>query len=267
MAKVHFLSNILRSILLLRFRLQNLNKKDFSCPICNYSGPFKDFNPSTGVRKHAQCPNCGSLERHRIQYLVLQIVLKNLDTHAMVMLHFAPENFLRDFFSERFHAYETADLMMNNVDHRVDLQNLPFEDSTYDFVFASHVLEHIPNDIRAVKEIRRILKPDGIAILPVPLVGDKTIEYPEPNPHDANHVRAPGWDYYDRFVPFFEKIEKFASDSLPEKYQLYIYEDRSRWPNAECPLRPAQAGAMHKDIVPVCYVSKRSENKSGQASG
>ena len=251
---VNLLIKAIRSLRLLKFRLQNSNKVAFNCPLCDYTGPFKDFNPNSGTRKHALCPSCGALERHRLQYLVLKIVLENLNTHEMAMLHFAPEAFLRDFFSKRFHQYETADLTMNNVDHRVDLQNLPFENSVYDFVFASHVLEHIPDDIKAIKEIRRILKPDGIAILPVPVIADKTVEYPEPNPHDADHVRAPGLDYFDRFVPFFGKIEKFASNSLPEKYQLYLYEDRSGWPTAECPLRPAQVGEKHADIVPVFHV-------------
>jgi ubiquinone/menaquinone biosynthesis C-methylase UbiE len=137
---------------------------------------------------------------------------------------------------------------------RLILKNLPFSDSTYDLVFASHVLEHIPNDKKAIQEIRRILKPDGIAILPVPLVAESTIEYPEPNPHETYHVRAPGVDYFDRYTLYFSRIEKYTSDSLPEKYQLFIYEDRSRWPTVQCPLRPAMEGDRHIDIVPVCYV-------------
>jgi hypothetical protein len=116
------------------------------------------------------------------------------------------------------------------------------------------VLEHIPNDKKAIQEIRRILKPDGIAILPVPLVAESTIEYPEPNPHETYHVRAPGVDYFDRYTLYFSRIEKYTSDSLPEKYQLFIYEDRSRWPTVQCPLRPAMEGDRHIDIVPVCYV-------------
>ena len=170
------------------------------------------------------------------------------------MIDFAPENFFKDFFSNRFGQYETADKFMKDVDHHVDLQKLPFKDQTYDFVFASHVLEHIPDDKKAVSEICRILKPDGIAILPVPLVAEKTIEYPEANPNEAYHVRAPGLDYFDRFNRFFSKVEKISSDSLPSKYQLYVYEDRNKWPTSQCPLRPPMPGEKHIDIVPVCYV-------------
>ncbi len=212
------------------FLLRNLKKERYTCPVCDYSGPFRDVHPPTGLRKHAKCPACGSLD------------------------HVAPEPFFRGFFSARFGTYETADLSMKGVDHRVDLQALPFADQTYDFVFASHVLEHVPDDIKAISEIRRILKPNGIAVLPVPLVAEKTIEYPEPNPSEEYHVRAPGIDYFDRYEPYFSKVERFSSDSLNEKYQLHIVEDRSHWPTKACPLRPPMQGDRHIDIVPVCHV-------------
>jgi SAM-dependent methyltransferase len=121
------------------------------------------------------------------------------------MLHFAPEPFFREFFTRRFGQYETADLKRKGVDHKVDLQQLPFGDKTYDFVFASHVLEHIPDDHKAIFEIHRILKPNGMAILPVPIYSEKTIEYPEPNPHEFFHVRAPGTDYFDRYERYFQR--------------------------------------------------------------
>lgn len=254
MSLKNYLCKLKNKISLYFFLLINLTKDRFKCPVCNYSGPFADVNPPTGIRKHAKCPKCGALERHRIQYLVVNNLLNSINTSSLKMLHFAPEPFFRDFFSKRFSQYETADLSMKGVDHNVDLQELPFEDQTYDFVFASHVLEHISDDEKAVSEIRRVLKPNGIAILPVPLVAEKTIEYPKPNPNEAYHVRAPGLDYFDRYSRFFSKVEKFSSDSLPNIYQLYIYEDRSQWPTDECPLRPPGQGEKHIDVVPVCYM-------------
>jgi SAM-dependent methyltransferase len=236
------------------FLVRNFNKEKFTCPVCGYIGPFKDVNPPTGLRKHAMCTNCTALERHRLQYLVVNNVLNGINSSALKMIHFAPEPFFRKFFSTRFGQYETADLNEPNVDHSVDLQKLPFEDQSYDFVFASHVLEHIPDDEKAISEIRRILKPNGIAILPVPLIAEKTIEYPEPNPHEAYHVRAPGFDYFQRYDRYFSKVDKISSDSLPGKYQLFVYENRSLWPTKECPLRPPMQGEKHVDIVPVCYV-------------
>jgi ubiquinone/menaquinone biosynthesis C-methylase UbiE len=181
-------------------------------------------------------------------------VLNGINSSALKMLHFAPEPFFREFFSKRFGQYETADLNTHGVDHNVDLQKLPFGDQTYDFVFASHVLEHVPNDEKAISEIRRILKPNGIAVLPVPLVAEKTIEYSEPNPNESYHVRAPGFDYFDRYERYFSKVDKISSDMLPSRYQLFVYENRSQWPTKECPLRPFMQGEKHIDIVPVCYV-------------
>jgi ubiquinone/menaquinone biosynthesis C-methylase UbiE len=134
----------------------------------------------------------------------------------------------------------------------VDLQQLPFEDATYDFIFASHVLEHVPDDRKAIQEIRRILKPGGVAVLPVPIVAEKTIEYPEANPHEAYHMRAPGFDYHEKFKPFFSRVETRTSESLPEKFQPFVYEDRSGWPTREMPLRRPMQGKRHIDIVPIC---------------
>lgn len=250
----HFLHRLRNELKHRSFLLRNLNKERFHCPVCDYDGPFKDVNPPTGLRKHAMCPACGSLERHRIQFLVVRDLLDGRDMSSSRMLHFAPETFFRKFFSARFGRYETADLAMQDVDHQVDLQNLPFEDQSYDFVFASHVLEHVPDDAKAIAEIRRILRPNGIAVLPVPLVADKTVEYPEPNPNETFHVRAPGADYFDRYERHFSKVERFSSDTLPERYQLFVFEDRSRWPTKECPLRPSMQGERHIDVVPVCHV-------------
>jgi SAM-dependent methyltransferase len=239
---------------LVKFRLEHRGKAVFTCPICRYRGPFEDVDRIAALRKHALCPSCGALERHRLQFLVLNEILERIDPAGLTMLHFAPEKFFRAFFSERFGRYETADLAMKGVDHRVDLEVLPFANATYDFVFASHVLEHIRNDDRAIREIRRVLRPNGIAVLPVPLVCEKTIEYPAPNPNETNHVRAPGLDYFDKYERVFSRVEKFTSESFPAMYQLFVYEDRSRWPTPECPLRPPMQGEKHIDITPVCYV-------------
>lgn len=181
-------------------------------------------------------------------------ILKDINPAGLKMLHFAPEGFLRKVFANQFGQYETADLEMNDVDHKVDLQKLPFDEATYDFVFASHVLEHIRNDRQAIAEIRRVLKPNGIAVLPVPLVAEKTVEYPEPRPDEFYHVRAPGFDYFERYERCFSRIVKFSSDLFPNIYQLFLYEDRSQRPTNEGPWPPPMEGEKHIDIVPVCYV-------------
>lgn len=246
------ISKLSRNIKLVWYRLSG---PSFECPVCGYMGRFHPVAPLSGVRKYAQCPQCNALERHRLQFLVMESLLKTLPCSTMSMLHIAPEPFFSDFFRPRFASYATADLSMAGVDHQVDLTSLPFADASYDLVFASHVLEHIQDDMAALAEIRRVLKPGGIAVLPVPLLSRYTIEYTAPNPAEAFHVRAPGHsDYFERYLKFFSRMTVVASDDLPGKYQLHVYEDRSQFPSKDCPKRPAMVGERHVDAVPICYV-------------
>jgi hypothetical protein len=231
-------------------------KERFECPVCSFTGPFMDLKFMTGLRKHAKCPSCGALERHRLQYMVLRDIIDRRDASKMKMLHFAPESWFRPIFAAQFAQYVTADLYMKDVDYSIDMQDLPFADESYDFILASIVLDYIKDDERAIKEVRRVLRPNGFAMFSVSLVGEKTIEYSEPNPHESGHVRISGLDYFDRFKAHFTKVETVSSDSFPDKYQLFIYEDRSRWSKKEYPFRPRIVGEKQVDVVGVCYTSE-----------
>lgn len=235
----------------LYYRIFNITNC-FQCPICGYYGRFESFGPETGVRKNARCPGCGSLERHRLQYLVFRDTIAGLNTKAMSMLHVAPEFFFRRIFREQFGIYVTADLMADDVDRKEDLTKMTFPDNSFDFIYASHVLEHVQDDFQALAEIKRVLKPQGIAILPVPVIGEKTVEYPGPNPHEFDHVRSTGKDYYEKYKVPFTSVKLYSSGDFDPRYQLYVYEDRSR-KIASMPLRPAVPGDKHEDIVPVCF--------------
>lgn len=97
------------------------------------------------------------------------------------MIHFAPEPGLsRALRSSGFFDYCTADLSMAGVDHHVDLMALPFLDETFDFFICSHVLEHVPDDGLAVRELHRILRSGGCGILMAPVVVglEQTLEDP-----------------------------------------------------------------------------------------
>ena len=245
-------SRLIRECELAYFRFQNRGKKKFVCPVCQYSGPFADINPETGFRENALCPKCRSAERHRLCYLVIMEISKACNMSNKSILHLAPEPFLAVIFKKMFKKYSSADLQSVDVDNRADLRKLPFSDRSFDFIFASHVLEHIKEDAMALSEISRVLKTDGIAVLPVPIVCDMTVEYPYPNLHEAGHVRSPGRDYYDRYMPYFSKISFYYSGDFPEHFQLYIHEDRTKWPDG-MPLRPTMTGHKHPEIIPVCY--------------
>ena len=75
-------------------------KNVYLCPICGYCGLFQSVKPKSGLRKRERCPKCGSLERHRLQLLVFNKVVKEIDTKKMSMLHFAPEDCLRNIFKK-----------------------------------------------------------------------------------------------------------------------------------------------------------------------
>jgi ubiquinone/menaquinone biosynthesis C-methylase UbiE len=171
----------------------------------------------------------------------------------MSALHFAPEGCIRAYLKRRFKTYMTSDIAMSDVDVRADMRSLPFGSGDFDFIFASHVLEHIKDDEDAIREVARVLRPGGIAVLPVPIIApDKTVEYPEPNPHEDGHVRSPGLDYFERFKPHFATVQAYGSSDFSPAYQTYIYEDRSAWPADKMPLRPTSTGEKHAEYVPVC---------------
>ena len=77
-------------------------------------------------------------------------------------------------------SYRSADAEMTGVDDVIDIQALPYPDHSFDWVFCSHVLEHVPDDVQALRELQRVLKPNGRAVVlaPVSLHLDATIEDP-----------------------------------------------------------------------------------------
>lgn len=236
------------------FRMTHRHDQSFNCPVCGYQGPFVTLNAIYGVRKFAECPKCGALERHRLLSKVLDDVEKGFSFAGKTILHFAPEPFFRARLEPEAGKYTTSDLVMRNVDIRADMGDLPFPTASQDMVFASYILQYVQDDMRALREIHRVLRPGGIAILPVTIVAEQTIEYPEPNMLESGgHVRAPGADYYDRFKEVFARVDLYGSSDFPEDFQPYVYEDRSVWPTPEMPLRRPMAGVRHPEIVPVCW--------------
>ena len=127
------------------------------------------------------CPNCGASDRERFYALYLQnYFFKEYNPKKTKMVHFAPEISLKNFLSHyTFLEYRTADLMMDGVDDKADLTDLVmYQDDNFDFFICSHMLEHIPDDIKAMQELHRILKPKGQGILVVPILEglDETYE-------------------------------------------------------------------------------------------
>lgn len=180
------------------------------------AGAGRPQDQSHWARFDAECPNCGSWERHRL----MRLVLDELDAEKWEgpLLHFAPEPHLGQALQRlRGVDYQTADLYDPAANHQVDIQDLPFADASWSYLVCSHVLEHVPDDEKALAELRRVLKPGGILLLCVPCVPfyvatRLTIDH---QPGDAlrslhGHFRTYGLDFVARVSPHFEVADRSA---------------------------------------------------------
>lgn len=185
----------------LRRLLGGLGLRDRSCPICGWVGRrFRAYGTSMR-RADARCPRCASAERHRLAH---RLLAGELGRQACT-LHVAPEPALRPWLAGLSDRYLPIDLDRPET-LRMDLTALDLADRTCSLVWCSHVLEHIPDDRRAIAEIARVLRPGGLAVLQVPIGGPTTAEDPSvTDPAERarlywqrDHVRLYGLDLADR---------------------------------------------------------------------
>ncbi|NIP54607.1 MAG: methyltransferase domain-containing protein [Phycisphaerae bacterium] len=140
------------------------------------------------------------------------------------MLHVAPEQAFEHLLKDHLGSgYLTADLHKSGTMVRMDITDIEYADETFDVIYCSHVLEHIPDDIRAIREFHRVLKSDGWAVLLVPITADKTFEDPsitEPTDRlrlfgNKDHLRKYGPDFAERLKEGGFKVKVItASDFL-----------------------------------------------------
>ncbi|NJM95017.1 MAG: class I SAM-dependent methyltransferase, partial [Acaryochloridaceae cyanobacterium CSU_5_19] len=150
--------------------------KQCYCPICN--SKLRTFKPMQTVspRLNALCPVCHSLERHRMIWLFLQHETDLFSSAPKKMLHIAPEECLAQKIAQCSTIdYLTADLN-NSAMVRMDLTDIQYPDQSFDVIYCSHVLEHIPDDAQAMAELARVLKSTGWAIIQVPILRELTYE-------------------------------------------------------------------------------------------
>ena len=158
---------------------------------------------------HLFCPVCRSLQRHRLVWLLLEQEgwLDHPPGERLKLLHFAPEACLEAKFRRASGVdYLSADLYDRRAMVRADIAALQFESESFDRIFCSHVLEHVPDDRKAIGELGRVLKPGGRAVILVPIRGEETDEDPElTDPVERerrfgqlDHVRSYGMDFLPR---------------------------------------------------------------------
>lgn len=176
------------------------------CPLCG--GRFAEMLPfgdtsavlrdrqvlGAGYRANARCPQCQSLDRERLVFLYLLRCTRVLTQRSRI-LHIAPEPALRRLLALLPMTHHIAvDVGEGRGVYRMDLQRLPLADASVDVVICNHVLEYVPDDFRALSELRRVLRPLGFAIIQVPIVRAlaRTVE------EGVGRVRMYGRDYVSR---------------------------------------------------------------------
>ncbi|WP_299824634.1 class I SAM-dependent methyltransferase [uncultured Pontibacter sp.] len=135
----------------------------FYCNCCDKS--FRAFLPKGNIkREHAACPYCGSLERTRLLYFYLQNEVQAF-SRPLKVLHFAPEACLYAMFKKLNIEYVDADINPALAHHVIDITSIPYKDHYFDLIICSHVLGHVPDEEKAIQELKRVLKPNGVALI------------------------------------------------------------------------------------------------------
>jgi len=213
-----------------------LHKGDnVKCPCCQHK--FKKFlTYGVKARAGALCPWCLALERHRLLWKYLEDKT-DIYTKELSVLHFAPEH----QFQERLKAaknitYLSCDLDMPTAMEKQDITKLTYSDNSFDVILCNHVLEHIPDDAKAMQELYRVLKPNGWAILQTPMLAkpktleDLTITNPKERERvfgQNDHVRIYGDDKRQRLeaAGFTVLVDDYVkSNFIPQKQQYYGFD-------------------------------------------
>lgn len=192
------------------------------CSICSFKGVFNNING----RVKARCPKCNSLERHRFFYLIYKAGILSL-TQNIKLLHFAPERCFSDIFTKIDNIdYILVDIAPERYKHlpltiKMDITNIEFEDNSFDFILSNHVLEHIPDDKKAIREMYRVLKHGEKAFISVPVFSKS--EFTEEHTYQMTreerfkickhpeHVRNCGLDYIKRLESAGFKVKNIKS--------------------------------------------------------
>jgi len=203
------------------------------CPLCKKH--FRKFMPYGHliIRKNALCPNCLALERHRQIWLYIEKKTNLLQSSGSI-LHIAPEMaFIHSF--RKFHNinYVTGDIESPWANIKMDVQDIPFKNDIFDVFICNHVLEHIENDMLALKELHRILKPGGWGIITCPqnfskekTFEDKNITTPEEREKyfgQKDHLRVYGRDFPERMQISGFEVETIESRSVFTPEEIHHY--------------------------------------------
>lgn len=210
-----------------------LKGNTFTDPIDGKS--FRTFLPYGygNQRNNVLSPSTLSLERHRLLWLYL-INETDFFTSKKKVLHFAPEQAFYKRFRNLTHLdYTTTDLNSPLADVKADICNLPFKDNEFDVILCNHVLEHIPDDTKAMQELYRVLKPNGWGIFQIPQDMNRATTFEDNSITDKkerakifgqyDHVRVYGRDYFDKLRTIGFKVEEVDYTSTLSEDEIIKY--------------------------------------------
>jgi SAM-dependent methyltransferase len=200
----------------------------FQCPICNHRSKYlwisghdepvlRNYQVIGGGARYATCIWCKSLDRDRLLWLYLQHYTSLLKSKHATLLHIAPEPCIQQKLQAQLgNNYVAGDKFEKGYKYAkgkttyMDITQLAMPDDVYDYIICNHVLEHIPDDAKAMTELQRVLKPGGTAILQVPFspilpqtLEDASVTSPEARLSQygqSDHVRLYGNDYITRLT-------------------------------------------------------------------
>jgi SAM-dependent methyltransferase len=190
------------------------------CPCCGWRGTrFLNYVGYDETLSNYVCPRCGSHARHRGLAIFLRqyIAARNA---PMRVLHFAPERGIAaSIAATPAVSYITLDMAAHRVSVRGDIGAIPFHDGTFDLIICCHVLEHLPDDALALREIERTLKPGSAALVMVPMRAGwesaPTLEFGAPQPRLSDH-----WRLYGNDVP--QRIEGAGLDCQALRFSSFL---------------------------------------------
>ncbi len=190
------------------------------CPVCG--GTFSGFIPLTGG--DLICPRCGCLPRHRRLWIML--LQGGLLRKGLKLLHFSPSRILQRKLSTLIgEGYESTDYDQAAFTGRhYDITDLPLPDNSVEMIICFHVLEHIRDDKKAIRELCRILMPKGRALIqtpfdPLAMVEDENIVSPADRLlrfGQEDHVRVYSVEGLSRRLQdagFLVEVNRFDADS------------------------------------------------------
>ena len=198
------------------------------CPLCNSN--VRQFYPAgLDRRPDARCPVCNSLERHRLFYKLTEEHTDLFDGAEKHLLHIAPEEGIEKLLRELPNVhYLSADLEDTNAMVRMDITDIQYPAESFDVIFCSHVLEHVPDDRRALREFYRVLKPGGWCGIQIPVTDAVTFEDPtvtDPEKRlrifgQRDHVRRYGPDVRDRMEAAGFAVHEFTTETVASEEEI-----------------------------------------------